>query len=86
MKNIKNKIEQEGYFCYYTSVDRNEFIVAKDLGGTSYIGGKNVDAFCTLIKENGEYVVSYGSANIVYEEVLLSDQEVIRFIKKQFPI
>lgn len=86
MKNIKNRIEKEGYFCYYTSVEKNEFIVAKDLGGSSYIGEKNVDAYCTVTQEEGKYLISYGSANIVDEEVLFTSQEVIRFIKKQFPI
>ena len=85
MKNIKKRLDRLGYYTYITPA---YLVVARDSGydeaTTKYIDID--DFFCAVHKKEKQIKVTYNFANISDEAFFDSESEVVRFIKKQFPV
>lgn len=83
MKKIKKRLDAIGYYTYITPA---YLVVARDSG---YDETKNIDIndfLCAVHKKDQQIKVTYNFANVSDEAFFDTELDVIRFIKKQFPI
>lgn len=83
---IKTKLENLGYYTYYLEESQKELGVAKDLGGVSIIGGRNIEPFCIVILMSNYLLIRHGRTNIRVEDTFSSELSAITFVKKRFPL
>ncbi len=86
LQKIINKLESLEYVTKQFSSHLNEVIIGRDLGGSSALGGTNIDASCTLSNSHNSIKIMYGYANIQEEQTFNSTSELISFIQKKFPL
>ena len=84
IKHLQIELVQLGYFTYFTPtylmvIKNNEYT---DQDQSVDIG----DMLCAIREFDGKMILTYNFANVSDEEVFDNKPEMIRFIKKQFPI
>ena len=85
LEQLKNKLDNLGYYVRTFENDKDEIQVCQDFGETNIVGLRNVKCFCSVKIVNDECVVYYNVKSIVENEAFHTVSEVTRFIKKQFP-
>lgn len=84
LKQSKIELDKLGYFTYFTPT---YLMVIKNNGYTDQDQSVDIgDMLCAIREFDGKMILTYNFANVSDEEVFDNKPEMIRFIKKQFPL